>query len=132
MDEISWAFYRNYGASNVWWDTHWLGAHVVKCPFDLWMYQEILFRTRPDVIIETGTFFGGSALYMASLCDLLGNGRVITIDTPFSLVLTFAVFGAGSNRREQKKTALERGSRAMRPVGFEPTTPGLKVRSSDP
>jgi cephalosporin hydroxylase len=80
MDEIGWAFYRKYGESGVWWDTHWLGCNVCKCPLDLWMYQEIIHRTRPDVIIETGTFFGGSALYLASLFDLLDNGRVVTID----------------------------------------------------
>ena len=80
MDETSWAFYRRYGETDVWWDTHWLGCNVCKCPLDLWMYQEILFRTRPDVIIETGTFFGGSALYLASMCELLGNGRIVTID----------------------------------------------------
>jgi cephalosporin hydroxylase len=80
MDEITWAFYRRYGETQVWWDTHWLGCNVCKCPMDLWMYQEILFRTRPDLIIETGTFFGGSALYLASMCDLLDNGRVVTID----------------------------------------------------
>jgi cephalosporin hydroxylase len=52
----------------------------LKCPLDLWIYQEIVSRTRPDVIVETGTLYGGSALYLASLCDLLGSGRVISID----------------------------------------------------
>lgn len=58
----------------------WFGHHTFKCPLDLWIYQEILVETRPDVIIETGTRFGGSAVFLASLCRLLGHGRVITID----------------------------------------------------
>jgi cephalosporin hydroxylase len=63
-----------------WWNTRFLGAAILKCPLDLWVYQEIIHELRPDVIIETGTAFGGSALYMASICDLIGKGRVITID----------------------------------------------------
>jgi cephalosporin hydroxylase len=35
---------------------------------------------RPDLVIETGTRHGGSALFLASCLDLVGNGRVITID----------------------------------------------------
>ena len=60
--------------------TYWLGAHAQKCPLDMWIYQEILFETRPDVLIEAGTFKGGSAYYFASIFDLLKHGRVITID----------------------------------------------------
>jgi cephalosporin hydroxylase len=73
-------FSRLYSESNVWGKTVWLGTPAYKCPLDLWMYQEILFRTRPDVIVETGTWAGGSALFLASICDLLGTGRIITID----------------------------------------------------
>ena len=62
------------------WHTSWLGTKVLKCPLDLWVYQEILYETKPDVIIECGTKVGGSASYLASLCDLLGTGRIITID----------------------------------------------------
>ena len=61
-------------------DLHWLGFHTLKCPMDLWIYQEILVETAPDVIIETGTRYGGSAAYLASLCELRGRGRVVTID----------------------------------------------------
>jgi cephalosporin hydroxylase len=61
-------------------NTKWLGTNVAKWPLDLWVYQEILYRTRPDVIVETGTWFGGSALYLASICDIVANGRVITVD----------------------------------------------------
>jgi cephalosporin hydroxylase len=61
-------------------DVHWLGTRVDKCPLDLWIYQELLHRIRPDTIIETGTSRGGSAHFLASICDLLGHGRVISID----------------------------------------------------
>ncbi|HEX6208208.1 MAG TPA: CmcI family methyltransferase [Actinomycetota bacterium] len=73
-----------YGAGEhggTWKDTYWLGVPTWKCPLDLWVYQEILHETRPDTIVETGTWRGGSALFLASICDLLGRGRVVTIDT---------------------------------------------------
>jgi cephalosporin hydroxylase len=58
----------------------WFGYEVRKCPLDLWIYQELLVRTRPDLVIETGTLFGGSALFMATVMDVIGHGRVISID----------------------------------------------------
>jgi cephalosporin hydroxylase len=69
-----------YSQPDTWLTTYWLGVKTLKCPLDLWIYQEILFTTRPDVIIETGTYSGGSALYLACICDAIGNGRVITVD----------------------------------------------------
>lgn len=57
-----------------------LGVPICKCPLDLWIYQELVYKTRPDLIIETGTLYGGSALYLASLCKLMNFGRVVTID----------------------------------------------------
>jgi cephalosporin hydroxylase len=61
-------------------NTFWLNVPTAKCPLDLWVYQEIITETKPDIIIETGTAYGGSALFLASICDLLNHGRVITID----------------------------------------------------
>jgi cephalosporin hydroxylase len=66
--------------SDAWIHATWLGAPALKNPLDLWVYQEIVFETRPQLIVETGTYRGGSALYLASLCDLLGGGEVISID----------------------------------------------------
>lgn len=59
----------------------WMGINIIKCPFDLWNYQEIIFDTKPDIIVECGTFNGGSALYFANLLDIIGNGTIFTIDT---------------------------------------------------
>ncbi len=61
--------------------TYWLGRPIKKCPTDAWMYQELIYSTYPDIIIETGTAQGGSALFLASMCDLVGHGEVFTIDT---------------------------------------------------
>jgi cephalosporin hydroxylase len=75
-------FHRLYYEANerTWEATSWLGHRAQKCPLDLWIYQEILAATRPQVVIETGTNRGGSALFFASIFDLLGEGRVVTID----------------------------------------------------
>ena len=74
------AFHRRFYAGDSWKETHWLGVRALKNPLDLWIYQEIMHRTRPDTIIETGTHEGGSALYLASVCDFLGHGQVVSID----------------------------------------------------
>jgi cephalosporin hydroxylase len=68
---------------STWDNTSWLGVPCKKYPTDLWVYQEIIFANKPDVIIETGTLCGGSALYLASMLDLIGHGHVISIDLEF-------------------------------------------------
>lgn len=75
-------FHRLYyeNSHRTWKNTFFLGFPVQKCPLDLWIYQEIIFKIKPDLIIETGTADGGSALYLAVMCDLIENGEVITID----------------------------------------------------
>ena len=61
-------------------DTTWLGVPVLKSPLDLWVYQELITELRPGLIVEAGTYRGGSALFFAQLTELLGSGRVVTID----------------------------------------------------
>lgn len=58
----------------------WMGVTVVKHPIDLFVYQQIVFETQPDLIIETGTYAGGSALYLANVCELVDHGRVLSVD----------------------------------------------------
>jgi cephalosporin hydroxylase len=58
----------------------WQGRPVIQLPEDLIRVQEVVYRLKPDVIIETGVAHGGSLIYYASLCKLLGRGRVIGID----------------------------------------------------
>jgi cephalosporin hydroxylase len=81
-DGIIDAFHRLYydQPDTTWNNTYWMGVRTQKCPLDLWIYQELIFELRPDIIIETGTCQGGSALFLASICDLIGNGRIFSID----------------------------------------------------
>jgi cephalosporin hydroxylase len=76
------SFHRLYyeNSNRTWRNTTWLGVPTEKCPLDLWIYQEILHEVRPDLIVECGTNEGGSALFFASICDLLTVGRVLTVD----------------------------------------------------
>jgi cephalosporin hydroxylase len=68
--------------SMVWVDRiRWQGVPICKIPSDLWILQEIIFETKPDLIVETGTAHGGSAAFMASLLDLQQRGRIVTIDS---------------------------------------------------
>lgn len=78
------AFHRAYygawmdGQGSV--DLSWFGYKTMKSPMDLWTYQEIIVETKPDVVVECGTAYGGSSYFLASMYDLLGRGEVITID----------------------------------------------------
>jgi cephalosporin hydroxylase len=58
----------------------WLGRPMIQLPEDMLRVQELIGQLRPDVIIETGIAHGGSLVFYASLCHLLGQGRVIGID----------------------------------------------------
>jgi cephalosporin hydroxylase len=60
--------------------TRYRGVECVKAPFDYVIYQMIIEDVKPDLIIEIGTYVGGSALYLADLLALQGKGEVHTID----------------------------------------------------
>ena len=59
----------------------WLGRPIIQFPQDLAAMQEIIWVTKPDLIIETGIAHGGSLIFHASMLQLLGNhGRVLGVD----------------------------------------------------
>ncbi|MEM0923985.1 MAG: CmcI family methyltransferase [Pseudomonadota bacterium] len=59
----------------------WMGVPIIQMPADVMATQEVIWRTRPDVIIETGVARGGSVVFMASMLELLGgDGIVIGVD----------------------------------------------------
>lgn len=67
-----------YGAPRL--QQKWLGHDIIKTPMDCWVYQEMIFETRPDYVIELGVMFGGATHFYASILDLVGHGEVLGID----------------------------------------------------
>ena len=58
----------------------WLGRSIIQFPSDVVAMQELLWRIRPDVVVETGVAHGGSLVLSASILELIGKGRVIGVD----------------------------------------------------
>jgi len=58
----------------------WLGLPIIQFPQDIVAMQEIIWKVKPDLIIETGIARGGSLILSASLLQLIGNGEVLGID----------------------------------------------------
>ena len=58
----------------------WMGVPFHKNVLDAWIYQELVFKIKPDVIVEIGSECGGSTLYFAHLLDCIGKGTVISVD----------------------------------------------------
>lgn len=63
----------------------WMGLTAYKNPLDMWIYQELIFEVKPEVIVEVGSCYGASALFMAHMFDLMGTGIVVTIDIERSM-----------------------------------------------
>lgn len=58
----------------------WMGRPIIQLPEDLLVVQEVIHKVQPEVIIETGLAHGGSSVFYASLMEIMGRGRVISID----------------------------------------------------
>jgi cephalosporin hydroxylase len=66
-----------YYNTGVWQQTTWMGVQTYKSPMDMWNYQEILFSLKPSVVIEFGTWHGGSALFFSSVLQQIGRPYVV-------------------------------------------------------
>ena len=71
--EVGWTQKYSYGFT-------WMGRPMVQLPEDVLRIQEVIWRVRPDVIVETGVAHGGSLVFYASLCKAMDRGRVVGID----------------------------------------------------
>jgi cephalosporin hydroxylase len=74
-------FGREFHWSELWRQrVTWRGVACWQCPLDLWSYQQIIFATRPQAIVECGIAAGGTTLFVADLLDILGDGFVHGVD----------------------------------------------------
>ncbi len=81
LRERSLEWMKAAGAFNYSYNFTWMGRPIIQVPQDIVAMQEILWRVRPDLVIETGVAHGGSLVFYASMLELLGgNRRVLGID----------------------------------------------------
>jgi len=74
------AFHRRFFKQ---WNTYarrWMGVRIVKYPQDLFLYHDLIYQNKPDIIIESGAYLGGGSIFFASMCDLVGHGHVLSVD----------------------------------------------------
>jgi len=80
-------YHKWYYSTEVWKQTTWMGVPVMKSVSDMWNYQEILHSLRPSLLLEFGTFYGGSAMFFASILRQIGAPfRVLSVDIDHSNV----------------------------------------------
>jgi len=58
----------------------WMGRPIIQLPEDMIRIQELIWRLKPDVVVETGVAHGGSLVFYASLFAAMQRGRVIGVD----------------------------------------------------
>ncbi len=89
------AFFRQYYGRRIHRTTYWCGVPIQQTPTDMWMIQQIIAELKPDFLIETGTFKGGSSLYYASVVQgLNAPTKIVTVDIEGQLdkALEYPVF----------------------------------------
>ncbi len=100
----------------------WMGRSIWKNPLDCWVYQEILYETQPEVLVELGIAHGGNLFFMSHLFQLMGktDAQLIDVDIDTSRAADLKIPGLhliqGSCQDEDvltKVSALTRGRRTM-------------------
>jgi cephalosporin hydroxylase len=81
------AYHAWYYSQEIWKTTKFLDVLTYKSVTDLWNYQEILTELKPSLVLELGTYQGGSALYFAETLKLVSpHFRVLTVDIDHNVV----------------------------------------------
>lgn len=104
----------------------WLGVPIIQLPGDLVAMQELIWRLRPDCIVECGLAHGGAAIFYASLLELIGKGKVIGVDVeirqanrvvmenhPLAHRLTLIEAGSTTAGAVERVEELTRGARCV-------------------
>ena len=74
-------YHKWYYNTLVWQNTRWMGVECYKSPSDMWNYQELLFELKPSLVIEFGSYRGGSALFFATVMRQIGEPfKLISVD----------------------------------------------------
>jgi len=85
----------------------WMGVPIIQIPEDILMVQELIWKLRPDVVVESGVAHGGALILYASLLELIGRGRVVGVDVEIRKYNRLAI---QSHPMSSRITLIERSS----------------------
>jgi len=80
LDLLSNLWIKTAAHHRLMYDCTWLGRPIIQFPTDVVAIQEMIWKVKPDLIIETGVAHGGSLVLSASILELIGEGRVVGVD----------------------------------------------------
>jgi cephalosporin hydroxylase len=99
FDVLSHLWTRSGWQRKVTYEFVWMGIPIIQLPEDIVMMQELIWRVRPDVIIESGVAHGGALILYASLLDTIGHGRVVGVDVEIRKYNRLAIEAHPMSRR---------------------------------
>lgn len=80
LEKSSLEWVKNAAKNKISYEIDWLGIPIIQTPEDMILMQELIFKLKPDFIIDVGIAHGGSMIFYASLLELLGKGKVVGVD----------------------------------------------------
>ncbi len=80
LETAGWNWVKAAAKNKLSYEIDWLGVPAIQTPEDLILVQELIYKIKPDFVIETGIAHGGGLIFYASILELLGKGKVIGID----------------------------------------------------
>ena len=80
LRKAAFAWLKASAKNRVDYELEWFGIPIIQTPADMVLMQELIFKVKPDFVIETGIAHGGGLIFYASLLELLGKGRIIGVD----------------------------------------------------
>ena len=80
LKDLARNFYNESARHKYTYHYSWMGRPIIQLPQDMLAMQELIWRLKPDLVIECGIAHGGSIIYYASLLELQGHGEVLGID----------------------------------------------------
>lgn len=99
FDALSELFTRAGWQHRVPYESTWLGVPIIQTPEDIVAMQQVLWRIRPDVVVECGLAHGGGLLLYASILEMVGKGRVVGVDVEIRKYNRLAIEGHPISRR---------------------------------
>ena len=101
-------------------DSSWKGIQVLKLPTDMILYSDVFYEKRPELIVEIGTKFGGSALYYRDILDSFGLNKteIVTLDIKDQVKnkdprITYLIGSSKDSKIIKKIKAIAKGKKTM-------------------